>query len=131
MSEHSDSIKKEQPKASWLSRWTTLEDIERTLIDKPSSGFEAWVRTTAGVVVMLLTMQIITGLLLGFYYVPSTEAAHTTVAYIEKVVPAGRITSRRRSAKLAAASIRTIAMARGADLRASHAIAAARNGSRM
>jgi ubiquinol-cytochrome c reductase cytochrome b subunit len=89
MSEHSNSIKTEQPKASWLSRWTTLEDIERTLIDKPSSGFEAWARTTAGVVVMLLTMQIITGLLLGFYYVPSTEAAHTTVAYIEKVVPAG------------------------------------------
>jgi ubiquinol-cytochrome c reductase cytochrome b subunit len=89
MSEHSDSIKTEQPKASWLARWTTLEDIERTLIDKPSSGFEAWARTTAGVVVMLLTMQIITGLLLGFYYVPSAEAAHTTVAYIEKVVPAG------------------------------------------
>jgi ubiquinol-cytochrome c reductase cytochrome b subunit len=89
MSEHSDSTKPDEPKASWVSRWTTLEDIERTLIDKPSSGFEAWARTTAGVVVMLLSLQIITGLLLGFYYVPSTESAHTTVAYIEKVVPAG------------------------------------------
>lgn len=89
MSESSDAIKAEKPKGNWVSRWTTLEDIERTLIDKPSSGFEAWARTTAGVVVMLLVLQVVTGLLLGFYYVPSTESAHTTVAYIEKVVPAG------------------------------------------
>jgi ubiquinol-cytochrome c reductase cytochrome b subunit len=73
----------------WLSRWTTLTDIERSLIDEPESGFKAWARTTAGVVAMLLALQIVTGILLGFYYVPSTESAHTTVAYIEKVVPAG------------------------------------------
>ncbi len=89
MSEEADSINTDEPKKNWVSRWTTLEDIERTLIDKPSSGFEAWVRTTAGIVVMLLTLQVITGLLLGFYYVPSTESAHTTVEFIEKVVPAG------------------------------------------
>ncbi|MDQ3816552.1 MAG: cytochrome b N-terminal domain-containing protein, partial [Acidobacteriota bacterium] len=89
MSEQTDSINQGGQKGNWVSRWTTLGDIERTLIDKPSSGFEAWARTTAGVVVMLLSLQIITGLLLGFYYVPSTESAHTTVEYIEKVVPAG------------------------------------------
>jgi len=89
MSKRTDSPETEQPKESWVARWTTLEDIERTLIDKPSSGFEAWARTTAGVVVMLLTLQVVTGLLLAFYYIPSTESAHTTVAYIEKVVPAG------------------------------------------
>ena len=89
MSEPTDATTPEQPKENWVARWTTLTDIERTLIDKPSSGFEAWARTTAGVVVMLLALQVVTGLLLGFYYVPSTENAHTTVAYIEKVVPAG------------------------------------------
>jgi ubiquinol-cytochrome c reductase cytochrome b subunit len=89
MSERDGQPKPEQPKENWVARWTTLGDIERTLIDKPSNGFEAWARTTAGVVVMLLALQVITGLLLGFYYVPSTESAHTTVAYIEKVVPAG------------------------------------------
>lgn len=83
------SFDAEGQRQSWVTRWTTLGDIERTLIDKPSSGFEAWARTTAGVVVMLLSLQLVTGLLLGFYYVPSTENAHTTVAYIEKVVPAG------------------------------------------
>jgi ubiquinol-cytochrome c reductase cytochrome b subunit len=73
----------------WLSRWTTLEDIERSLVDEPSSGAEAWARTTAGVVAMLVVVQAVSGVLLAFYYVPSAESAHTTVAYIEKVVPAG------------------------------------------
>jgi ubiquinol-cytochrome c reductase cytochrome b subunit len=73
----------------WLARWTTLQDIERSLIDEPSGGMSAWARTTAGVVVMLLAVQLITGLLLAFYYVPSAESAHTTVSFIEKVLPAG------------------------------------------
>jgi ubiquinol-cytochrome c reductase cytochrome b subunit len=73
----------------WLSRWTTLEDIERSLVDEPSSGLEAWARTTAGVVALLVVVQAVSGVLLAFYYVPSAESAHTTVAYIEKMVPAG------------------------------------------
>lgn len=73
----------------WLARWTTLQDIERSLIDEPSTGLSAWARTTAGVVVMLLLVQLVTGLLLAFYYVPSAESAHTTVSFIEKVLPAG------------------------------------------
>jgi ubiquinol-cytochrome c reductase cytochrome b subunit len=73
----------------WLGRWTTIQDIERSLIDEPSTGLSAWARTTAGVVVMLLTVQLVTGLLLAFYYVPSAESAHTTVSFIEKVLPAG------------------------------------------
>lgn len=73
----------------WLSRWTTLEDFERSIIDGPTTGVEAWARTTAGAVAMLLTLQLLTGLLLAFYYVPSVESAHTTVVYIEKVLPAG------------------------------------------
>lgn len=73
----------------WLARWTTLQDIERSLVDEPSRGVSAWARTTAGVVVMLLSVQVVTGLLLAFYYVPSAESAHTTVSFIEKVLPAG------------------------------------------
>lgn len=75
--------------SDWLSRWTTLEDFERSIVDNPSSGLEAWARTTAGAVAVLLALQLITGLLLAFYYVPSVESAHTTVVYIEKVLPGG------------------------------------------
>jgi ubiquinol-cytochrome c reductase cytochrome b subunit len=38
---------------------------------------------------MLLVLQILTGTLLAFYYVPSADTAHITVAYIEKALPAG------------------------------------------
>ncbi|HEY0004865.1 MAG TPA: cytochrome b N-terminal domain-containing protein [Pyrinomonadaceae bacterium] len=89
MKDDSKNRQTAQPAHGWLARWTTLQDIERSLVDEPSEGFKAWARTTAGVVAMLLALQLITGVLLAFYYVPSTESAHTTVAYIEKVLTAG------------------------------------------
>lgn len=72
-----------------VSSFIKKKEFEDALIDEPSSGFSAWVRTTAGVVAMLLALQFVTGVLLAFYYVPSIDHAHTTVAYIEKVAPAG------------------------------------------
>jgi ubiquinol-cytochrome c reductase cytochrome b subunit len=72
------------------TRRTNLAEMASALFaDEPRSTLEAWTRTTAGAVWMLLALQFLTGILLAFYYVPSTESAHTTVAYIEKVLPAG------------------------------------------
>jgi ubiquinol-cytochrome c reductase cytochrome b subunit len=73
----------------WLARHTRLAEIADTLFDEPAQGLSLWARTTAGIVFMLLLLQVVTGVLLAFYYVPSAESAHTTVAYIEKVLPAG------------------------------------------
>lgn len=72
------------------ARWTTLAETARALMDdEPSSGGRAWLRTTGGVVALLIALQIITGVLLTFYYVPAIDSAYTTVVYIEKIVPAG------------------------------------------
>ena len=38
---------------------------------------------------VLLCVQLVTGALLTFYYVPSVDHAHTTVSFIEKVVSSG------------------------------------------
>ena len=46
-------------------------------------------RTTGGVVVLLLLVQFLTGVMLAFYYVPSVDHAYTTVSYVEKVVSSG------------------------------------------
>lgn len=54
-----------------------------------SAFIRGWLDTTAGVVVILLLVQFLTGILLAFYYVPSVDHAHTTVSYIEKVVSSG------------------------------------------
>lgn len=68
---------------------TTLGYVVENLSDVPPRGARAWVRTTAGVVFLLLALQLLTGVLLSFYYVPSAEGAHATVSYVEKVLPAG------------------------------------------
>ncbi len=73
----------------WLNRWTRLPEIFNAPFEEPATGLSAWARTTAGIVVMLLAVQVLTGALLSFYYVPSAESAHATVSYIEKVLPAG------------------------------------------
>ena len=71
------------------ARRTTLRLVLENILDKPPRGLSAWLRTTAGVVALLLALQLVTGLLLAFYYVPSADSAYATVAYVEKVVPAG------------------------------------------
>lgn len=53
------------------------------------TGWRCWIFATTGIVLMLLLVQFLTGLLLAFYYVPSVDHAHTTVSFVEKVLPAG------------------------------------------
>ncbi|MDT5156547.1 MAG: ubiquinol-cytochrome c reductase cytochrome b subunit [Acidobacteriota bacterium] len=72
-----------------IFRGTTLGLVFENLSDEPSEGVSAWARTTAGLVALLLALQLITGVLLAFYFVPSAESAYATVAYVEKVVGAG------------------------------------------
>jgi ubiquinol-cytochrome c reductase cytochrome b subunit len=48
-----------------------------------------WLQTTGAIVGILLLVQVLTGTLMAFYYVPSVDHAHTTVSYIEKVVSSG------------------------------------------
>jgi ubiquinol-cytochrome c reductase cytochrome b subunit len=68
---------------------TRLGEITAAVLDEPDDGLAAWARTTAGVVALLIILQFVTGALLAFYYVPSAEAAHATVSFVEKVLPAG------------------------------------------
>lgn len=76
--------------SGWLSRHTRFAETTRAILDTPPlTRFDAWARTTAGVILMLTVLQITTGVLLAFYYVPAAESAHTTVAFIEKALPAG------------------------------------------
>ena len=58
-------------------------------INSEENGVRAWLQTTGGIVVVLILVQIVTGVLLAFYYVPSVDHAYTTVSYIEKVVSSG------------------------------------------
>ncbi len=87
MSEHPNISPPERE--SFCARWTTLAEVVRAVADDPETGWRAWLRTTAGLVALLLALQLCTGLLLACYYVPAAESAHTTVAFIEKGVSGG------------------------------------------
>ncbi len=73
----------------WLSRETEFHSITYRLLDEPGSGVSAWSRTTSGVIALLLFLQIATGILLAFHYVPAVGSAYTTVAFIELAVRDG------------------------------------------
>ncbi len=89
MSEAPRADSRDETQANWLARHTTLEETATALLDEPTTGLSAWLRTTTGVVALLLSLQILTGLLLAFYYVPTSTDAHQTVAFIEKAVESG------------------------------------------
>src|SRR5438105_3860339 len=89
MSDQNASNRPNTRDESLRARRTTLGLVLENLSDEPTRGLSAWVRTTAGVVALLLALQLVTGALLSFYYVPSAESAHATVSYVEKVLPAG------------------------------------------
>lgn len=87
-----DKMANEQPRptvARRAARRASWIKISSSFIDEPSSGGAAWASTTAGVVWLLVALQMFTGALLAVYYVPSVESAHTTVTYIEKVAASG------------------------------------------
>lgn len=54
-----------------------------------TTDLRSWTRTTLGIVIVLLVVQFVTGVLLAFYYVPSVDHAHQSVAFMEKVVASG------------------------------------------
>lgn len=52
-------------------------------------GGSRWVYVFGTALMATLVLQAVSGILLGFYYVPSVDHAHTTVAYIQKEVALG------------------------------------------
>jgi len=73
----------------WLNRRTGLDDMLRTALDEPIPGGARLAYIFGSGLLFIFLSQIITGVFLALYYVPSADHAHTTVAYITKVVTGG------------------------------------------
>ena len=74
---------------NWLNRRTGLDDLLRTALDEPIPGGARFAYVFGSGLLFIFLSQIITGVFLALYYVPSADHAHTTVAYITKSVTAG------------------------------------------
>jgi ubiquinol-cytochrome c reductase cytochrome b subunit len=74
---------------AWLNHRTGLDDLLRTALDEPIPGGARFAYIFGSGLLFIFLSQVITGVFLALYYVPSADHAHTTVAYITKAVTAG------------------------------------------
>ncbi len=73
----------------WLNRRTGVDTLLHESLDEPIPGGARLAYVFGSGLLFIFISQVITGLCLALYYVPSAETAHTSVAYITKQVAAG------------------------------------------
>jgi ubiquinol-cytochrome c reductase cytochrome b subunit len=73
----------------WLNHRTGLDSLLRTALYEPIPGGARFAYVFGSGLLFIFISQVITGVFLALYYVPSADHAHTTVAYITKTVTAG------------------------------------------
>ncbi len=73
----------------WLNRRIALDDLLRHALDEPIPGGARFAYIFGSGLLFIFVSQIVTGIFLALYYVPSADHAHTTVAYITKQVTGG------------------------------------------
>ncbi len=73
----------------WLDQRTGIHSILHHALDEPIPGGAKWAYIFGSGLLFLFVSQVITGIFLALYYVPSADHAHTVVSYIVKEVTAG------------------------------------------
>jgi ubiquinol-cytochrome c reductase cytochrome b subunit len=73
----------------WLDQRTGLDSLLHASLDEPVPGGARLAYVFGSGLLFIFISQVITGICLALYYVPSAETAHTSVAYITKQVAAG------------------------------------------
>jgi ubiquinol-cytochrome c reductase cytochrome b subunit len=74
---------------NWLDQRTGVDSILHETLDEPIPGGASWAYIFGSGLLFLFVSQVITGVFLALYYVPSADHAHTVVSYIIKVVSSG------------------------------------------
>src|ERR1700682_3868967 len=73
----------------WIDRRTGVDTALRSALYEPIPGGARFAYVFGSGLLFIFISQVITGIFLALYYVPSADHAHTTVAYITKAVTAG------------------------------------------
>ena len=75
----------------WIDERTGVSHLWRGALDEPIRGGARWAYVFGSALAFLFALQVITGMLLSIYYVPSADHAHASVAFIQKVVRGGAL----------------------------------------
>jgi quinol-cytochrome oxidoreductase complex cytochrome b subunit len=73
----------------WLESRTGVRTLATHLLNEPLPPGTGWAFTTGSVVALLLAVQLITGVGLAMYYVPSPALAYDSLRYLVASVPFG------------------------------------------
>lgn len=74
---------------AWIDSRTGYRDLLQHLLDEPLPPGTGWAFTTGSVVSLLLGVQVVTGVALAMYYVPSPTLAWDSVQFIMQSLPLG------------------------------------------
>jgi ubiquinol-cytochrome c reductase cytochrome b subunit len=74
---------------AWLETRVGWRGLMNEALDEPIPGGSRWAYVFGSGLLFIFVNQIVTGIFLSLYYVPSIDHAHTTVAFIQKQVAAG------------------------------------------
>src|SRR5487761_301595 len=77
--------------SAWFDQRTGWNKFVREVIEERVPGGARWAYVFGSGLLFILISQAVTGVFLALYYVPSADHAHTTVAYITKVVTGGGV----------------------------------------
>jgi len=75
---------------AWLDSRTGIRAGRKRLLEEELPAGVGWWFVTGSILLMLLTVQLVTGVALTFYYVPSPEFAYDSVRYVMERVTFGR-----------------------------------------
>src|SRR5271155_4389011 len=73
----------------WLDDRTGIRALMHEALHEPIPGGARWAYIFGSGLLYLFLSQVVTGVFLALYYVPSSDHAHVTVSYISKVVSSG------------------------------------------
>ena len=77
--------------SNWVDERTGVAHFWRRALDEPIRGGARWAYVFGSALAFLFALQVITGILLSTYYVPSADHTHTSVAFIQKAVRGGAL----------------------------------------
>jgi ubiquinol-cytochrome c reductase cytochrome b subunit len=75
----------------WLDERTGVKQLTSEALDEPIRGGSRWAYVFGSVLLFLFAIQVVTGIFLSMYYVPSADHAHASVSYIQKALPGGAL----------------------------------------
>lgn len=73
----------------WLDERLGVTALMRALLEKPIGPHVGWSQTLGAIALFLFFLQLATGVVLTFYYVPSPDQAYAAVTAIDREVPLG------------------------------------------